>query len=384
MPYGLELSVRIAMPGGDRTRRLAVTSNCAGNGRLGDGRRWRSGRSRSTAISCSTVGAGVRPAAGLAGTSDDGREAIAVAFVPKMEVAAAPAEVIFLIDRSGSMAGRVDRGSPERDAAVPALHDHRLPVQHRRLRVDVRGLVPGEPSRTTSRALPRPAITRRSLTPTSAGRRSFRHSKRAPAAAIPSCPRQVVILTDGQVTNTDAVLELVRRMRRTPRVFAFGIGAGVQPALVRGDRARRRRIGGVHRPGERIEPKVVRLFSRLLTPAFTDARLDWGGLRGAAAPSQHAAGLSGERLVMYGFVERVQPATLRLSGIVPSGPFTFEVPLEPQSADPGPSVSTLAARAGSASSRRARSGFRRAVRDSRDRGRASHRARSSISRCATT
>ena len=39
-------------------------------------------------------------------------------------------------------------------------------------------------------------------------------------------PRQIVVLTDGQVSNTDAVLALVAAHAANTRLFTFGIGAG--------------------------------------------------------------------------------------------------------------------------------------------------------------
>lgn len=49
-------------------------------------------------------------------------------------------------------------------------------------------------------------------------------------------PRQLFVLTDGQVSNTDAVLALVREHAATARAFTFGIGAGASLHLVKGSR----------------------------------------------------------------------------------------------------------------------------------------------------
>jgi uncharacterized protein with von Willebrand factor type A (vWA) domain len=46
--------------------------------------------------------------------------------------------------------------------------------------------------------------------------------------------RQVIVLTDGQVTNTDAVLTLANEHAERARVFTFGIGKGASRHLVQG------------------------------------------------------------------------------------------------------------------------------------------------------
>jgi len=345
VPYGLELSARIAMPGGaaridSPSHPIALATD--------DSAMVVTLAQREVALDRDfvlNVSAPVfdRPQAWLE-RSDDGREAIAVAFVPKIEVAVAPAEVIFVIDRSGSMGGTsIEEVRNAMQMCLRSLIDGcRFNIVGFGSTYDA--LFP-ESQQYDERSLTAASNHAASLEADLGGTEvlpALEYVLRQPRSER---PRQVVILTDGQVTNTDAVLALVRSHAADTRVFAFGIGAGSSRHLVEGIA----RAGGGSAefiaPGERIEPKVVRLVNRLLTPAFTDARLDWGGLQVTAAPSRIPPVFSGERLVVYGFVERLQPATLRLSGTVPSGPMTFEVPLDPQSAVPGTVISTLAARA---------------------------------------
>ena len=152
------------------------------------------------------------------------------------------------------------------------------------------------------------------------------------------------MLTDGQVTNTDAVLELAKAHAKTTRVFTFGIGAGASHHLVQG---LARAGGGAAEsifPGERIEPKVVRLFGRLLAPAITDVALDWGALDVVAAPSTVPPLFANSRRVMYGFVKKLAPSTLTLTGIGPNGTIRFDVAVDPAQITDGQTVGALAAR----------------------------------------
>jgi Ca-activated chloride channel family protein len=153
----------------------------------------------------------------------------------------------------------------------------------------------------------------------------------------------VIVLTDGEVTNTDAVLALGRAHAADARIFTFGIGAGASHHLVKG---LARAAGGAAEfivPGERVEPKVIRQFARLLSPAVTDVHIEWLGGTVRPAPSVVPPVFAGDRLVAYGFVEGGSPSAVRLTGRTQSGPITFEVPLGAPGA--GGTVAPLAARA---------------------------------------
>jgi len=158
-------------------------------------------------------------------------------------------------------------------------------------------------------------------------------------------PRQVVVVTDGQVTNTDAVLSLGRGHASEARIFTFGIGAGSSHHLVNG----LARAGGGSAefiyPGERMEAKIVRQFGRLLSPALTDLRMDWGGLKVTQAPTVVPPIFAGGRLVLYGFLKDARPATVRLTARGPSGPLAFDLAVDPACSTAGRTVATLAARA---------------------------------------
>ena len=74
-------------------------------------------------------------------TTASGEQTAAVVFQPRLEAALAPADVVFVVDSIRLDEGDLDRGSPQRSAAVPALTRPRLPLRHRRLRQPVRVVV---------------------------------------------------------------------------------------------------------------------------------------------------------------------------------------------------------------------------------------------------
>jgi len=47
----------------------------------------------------------------------------------------------------------------------------------------------------------------------------------------PDYPRQLFCLTDGEVTNTNEVLEFIRKSGSGTRIFTFGIGADASPTV---------------------------------------------------------------------------------------------------------------------------------------------------------
>ena len=275
---------------------------------------------------------------------DDGTHAIAVAFCPRLPQTAVPGEIVFVVDRSGSMGGPIHRGSAQCPAALSSLDNARQPVQHRRFRIAIRDPVFRKPGVRRCQFWPRRARTWRRSTPTSAAPRSFRPcSSRSNVPAV-RWIAQVIVLTDGQVTNTDEVLALARAHAGHARIFTFGIGPGASHHLVRG----LARAGGgaaefIH-PGERVEPKVVRQFGRIASPALTDVRIDWGGTTILQSPSHLGPVFTGGRLVAYGRTSQLARTTLRLQARSSSGPVSFEVPLDPEQAAAGRTVATIAAR----------------------------------------
>jgi len=89
--------------------------------------------------------------------------------------------------------------------------------------------------------------------------------------------RDVILLTDGEVSYPDEVIHEVRKAADKLRVFSFGIGYGASHHLVKGVA---RASGGAYemiQPGEKIQPKVLRQFSRMSQPFLTDITIELNG-----------------------------------------------------------------------------------------------------------
>ncbi len=157
--------------------------------------------------------------------------------------------------------------------------------------------------------------------------------------------RQLLVLTDGDVTNADAVIALAADHVAESRVFAFGIGRGASAHLVRG---LARAGGGVAEfiaPGDRLEAKVLRQFARLLAPALSDVAITWGASRATMAPSKPRPVFAGDRLVQYAFLDEVPLGSVSIAARGPAGAISFEASHAVTDAVDGTTVGTLAARA---------------------------------------
>ena len=214
-----------------------------------------------------------------------------MAFAPTFEAARHPAEIVFLVDRSGSMQG----------TSIAEVRNA--------LQLCLRSMIPGcrfnivgfgstyQPLFPESRPYDdgslREASAHVEAMQADLGGTEILPAltsvlEQRPAAGL---PRQLVVLTDGQVTNTDAVIALAHKHAATTRVFTFGIGAGASSHLVRGLARAGRGSAEFITPSERIEPKVVRQVGRLLSPALTDVSDRLGRPRRYAGTVAGAAGV---------------------------------------------------------------------------------------------
>ena len=278
-------------------------------------------------------------------TDESGKTAALLAFEPRFEAREAAGEFVFLVDRSGSM-----QGSSIQEAR------NALQLCLRSLRAGCSFNVVGFGSTyeylyPESRAYDEGSLAE-----------ATRHVKNLDARLggteiLPALewvlgrpvreglPRQLFVLTDGQVTNTEEVIALVRKHSLETRVFTFGIGAGASAHLVRGiARAGEGEAEFIH-PGERIEEKVMRQLERALSPALTDVEVDWGGLVVTPAPHRLPPVYAGGRVLAYGFLDAPRAADVVLRARGPEGPVSFSLRLAPETASREKLIGTLAARA---------------------------------------
>lgn len=350
VPYGLNLSARVVMPDGltaVESPSHPISVRLAGSEAVVSLGQQDAALDRDFVLEIEAPGLDTPHA--LVERDDDGTEAIGVSFAPVFETTSAPAEILFLVDRSGSMGGTSIE--EVRRALQLCL---RSMIQGCRFNIvgfgsDYHALFPE--SRPYDQASLDEASRHVAALEADLGGTEILEALQfvLETKRTAELPRQVIVLTDGQVTNTDAVLELAGKHASTSRIFTFGIGAGVSRHLVAGLARAGRGVAEWIHPGERIEPKVLRQFARLLSPALTDVQLEWIGSAGAKvdvtqAPVAIPPVFAGARLSIYAFTRGDRPSQARLTANGPSGRLSFDVPIR-AAERAGRTISTLAARA---------------------------------------
>ena len=231
-----------------------------------------------------------------------------------------PCEYIFLLDRSGSMAG---------GSIAQALDALRLAL--RSMEAGDAFNIIGFGSRHEMMFPHSQPYTQASLEQATralenwdanlGGTELLAPLQAALAAKTGELPRQFMLLTDGQVSNEAACIAAVAAHAGSVRMFTFGIGHGASEFLVRG---LARACGGkaefIH-PNERIEPVVMRQFARAAAPLLRNVRIDWGGLAPNLVVPAHIGSLfAGDRLTAYARVPAGDPAEPVEVAVLADGP----------------------------------------------------------------
>jgi Ca-activated chloride channel family protein len=137
--------------------------------------------------------------------------------------------------------------------------------------------------------------------------------------------RQVIVLTDGQVSNEPAVVALAKKHAANNRIFTFGIGAASSSYLVKG---LAKATGGAAEfiaNNERIEDKVLRTFSRMASPQMTDVQVDWGGAEVQLTNSEMPPVFDGDAFRVVARICSELPQEVTLRGKTPHGEANWTV-----------------------------------------------------------
>ncbi|CAB4011146.1 Hypothetical predicted protein [Paramuricea clavata] len=132
-------------------------------------------------------------------------------------------------------------------------------------------------------------------------------------APMKGLPRQVFVLTDGSIGNTESVIKLVAKNSNDSRCFSFGIGSGASSTLVKGIAEAGMGAAEFITSGERMQAKVIRSLKKAMQPAVTDTKVSYtvpDGVTVTTVPkSSLPAIFIGERLIVYAILHQSSPPT---------------------------------------------------------------------------
>jgi hypothetical protein len=93
--------------------------------------------------------------------------------------------------------------------------------------------------------------------------------------AVKGYPRHVFLLTDGEVSNTEYIVSLVKENNKYSRVHGIGIGEGASKALIKGCAEKGRGRAIFLSDNENVACKIIELVQSSLSPAITDFQLEF-------------------------------------------------------------------------------------------------------------
>ncbi|MDK4716257.1 marine proteobacterial sortase target protein [Rhizobium sp. CNPSo 4039] len=139
--------------------------------------------------------------------------------------------------------------------------------------------------------------------------------------------RQVVFLTDGEVSNEQQLLDAIAKLRGRSRIFMVGIGSAPNTYLMSRaaelGRGSFTHIGSVAEVNERMRA----LFDRLENPAVTDVAASFSEKNASLSPNLLPDIYHGEPLVLAARMGKAA-GTLTVSGKIGDRPWTISLPLD--------------------------------------------------------
>jgi Ca-activated chloride channel family protein len=302
VPYGLELTVHIDL--GLKIKSLGSPSHGL-RVEAGEGTGWKATLSNGRVAMNKDVivEAELAKEAGASATVEPGVEAgetfAAVTFLPEFDEAEldapGPREIVFLLDCSGSMGGpSIEQAKRALALCLGCLNEgDRFNICRFGSTFE---LMQAESVVYTQATLDAALAYVGRIGANLGGTELYAPLETLLKTTHAGLVREILLLTDGQVTNEPAIVQLVAAHRGRARIFSFGIGPASSAFLVNGVG---RASGGASdfiAAGERVEDKVLRMAARMASPRLEAVEVAWLGVDAEMEPRQVSALFDGEPL----------------------------------------------------------------------------------------
>ncbi len=259
---------------------------------------------------------------------------------------AVPKELIFVIDRSGSMSGfPIEKAKETMRLAIERMNPQ-----------DTFNLLSfsGGTGRCFATPVPNTAANRAVALKYLADLYGSGGTEMMPAiiealggAHDPTRVRLIGFMSDGYVGNDLEIIDAVRKHAGSARVFAFGIGNAVNRFLLDGMAHAGRGVVDYVTLERQADEAVERFQERIHAPLLTDITIDWGSLSAAEIyPKQIPDLFSQQPIMLHGRLQGPVDGTIVLRGHTATGPLARQIHVHsPPEPAQHPALAALWARA---------------------------------------
>jgi hypothetical protein len=275
-----------------------------------------------------------------------------VSLVPNFELEDQRTELIFLVDRSGSMGG----SSMEQAKKALELFLHSLPsdcfFNIWSFGSKYSALFNKESEKYSDKSLNEALQHVRSMSANFGGTDIYEPLKAVFEQPVPKQGylRQVFVLTDGEVSNAPSVISLVKKNHDEGRTFSLGLGSSASRYLVKGIARAGGGTAAFANEREDLRVKVMGQLKNALQPAVTNIEISWndtapeakkslldflkpkkknGNKFSGQVPSKISPVFDGSRLLAFYLYQTGSetPKSIKITAETPGKPLTFYMEL---------------------------------------------------------